>query len=119
MSDADEAETLARVNALAESLVTSDEPYRLASSVGDAASDALVSSLIACDVHHLWRGLTDWYELKPGDRAAAVAAMRRAASDWAVVKDDPAARGAYFTRWSDDLARLELLPGWDSPPPND
>ena len=116
MSNADEAETLATVNALAASLVTSDEPYWIAKSVGDAASDALVSSLIACDVYHLWRGLTDWYELKPSDRPAAVAAMRQAASDWAVVNDEPAARAAYFERWSDDLGRLQLLPGWGSPP---
>jgi len=108
MSDADEAETLARVDALAESLPTADEPYWTAVDVASAASDALVTSLIACDLYHLWMGLTDWYELKPDDRPAAVAAMRRAARGWAVVKDDSAARTAYFKSWSDELSRLAL-----------
>jgi hypothetical protein len=96
MSDADEAETLERVDALLESLQTADAPYWTANDVMSAASDALVTSLTACDLYHLWSRLTDWYELKPDDRAAAVAAMRRAATEWPAVKDDPAARDALF-----------------------
>ncbi len=114
MSDADEAETLARVDALAASLATADEPYWTANDVASAASDALVTSLIACDLYHLWMGLTDWYELKPGDRPAAVAALRRAAREWAVVKDDSAARAAYFKSWSDELSGLALVEAADS-----
>lgn len=53
---------------VAESLLSADEPYWIARSVGGAAGDALVTSLIACDLFHLWRRLTDWYELKPDDR---------------------------------------------------
>jgi len=109
MSDANEAETLARVAALAASVTTADEPYWAAVDVASAASDALVTSLIACDLYHLWMGLTDWYELKPDDRPAAVAAMQRAASDWAAVKDNRVDRTAYFKSWSQELGRLDLF----------
>ncbi|MDP1849814.1 MAG: hypothetical protein Q8K79_18655 [Solirubrobacteraceae bacterium] len=103
MSDADEAETLARLAALADSLGTADEPYWTANDVMAAASDALITSRTACDLYHLWAGLTDWYELKPDDREAAVAAMRRAATEWIAVMDEPAARAAYFQKWSQTL----------------
>jgi len=63
--------------------------------VSNAASGALITSNTACDLYHLWSGLTDWYELKPDDRAAAVAAMRRAATEWPAVKDERTARDAY------------------------
>jgi hypothetical protein len=104
MSDADEAETLAKVDALLESLLTANEPYWTAVEVMSAASDALITSLTACDLYRLWSGLTDWYELKPDDRAAAVAAMRRAATEWQAVKDELAARDAYFKNWSQALS---------------
>jgi hypothetical protein len=64
-----------RVDELIESLPTADEAYWIAVGVSNAASGALVTSITACDRYHLWSGLTDWYELKPDDRAAAVAAM--------------------------------------------
>ena len=108
MSDADEAETLAKVDALVESLPSADEPYCTAIRVAGAASDALITSLIACDLYHLWSGLADWYELKPDDREAAVAAMRRAATEWLTVKEEPAARAAYFDNWSGTISRLDL-----------
>jgi hypothetical protein len=108
VTDADEAETLARIDVLARSLPNADEPYWIAVDVASAASDALVTSLIACDLYQLWTGLTDWYELKPNDRPAAVAAMCRAATGWADVKDKPAARKAYFKSWSDELSQLAL-----------
>lgn len=108
MTDADEAETLARVGALVETLLTADEPYWMAVDVMSAAGDALVTSLTACALYQLWSGLTDWYELKPDDRAAAVAAMRRAAREWPGIKDAPAARDAYFESWSEVISGQAL-----------
>ena len=69
---------LVTVDALVQSLLETDEPYWTANEVMGAASAALATSLAACDLYHLWAGLTDWYELKPDDRDAAVEAMRRA-----------------------------------------
>jgi prevent-host-death family protein len=55
---------------------------------------------------HLSRLLSD-----VADRRDHVLVTRNGKPPASVVKDDPAARGAYFKRWSDDLGRLELLPG--------
>lgn len=105
-SDADEAETLGRVDAIIETLPTADEPYCVANAVAGAASDALVTSITACRHYELWMGLTDWYELKPSETSEAVAAMRRAASEWLSVRDDPAEQQRYFERWRFELRAL-------------
>jgi hypothetical protein len=99
LSDANEADTLRRVDALIELLPASDEPYWVAVDVMGAASGALVTSLTASHHYRIWAGLTDRYELKPDERPETVAEMLQAASEWLTVKDDAGARRSYFDKW--------------------
>lgn len=102
MSDADEAVMLRRADALVATLPAASEPYWVATEIMAAVSGALITSLTACHLYRMWAALTDWYELKPDERPEAVATMRRAATEWLEVKDDPAVRGEYFDRWLHD-----------------
>lgn len=85
----------------------------MASDIGDTASEALVTSITACHHYRMWRELTDWYELKPDERSQAVAAMRRAATEWLGANDDAAARQRFFERWRFEMKALvtPLTPG--------
>ena len=80
-----------------------DEPYRVAVEVSNAASEALLTSLTACQHYRTWAALEDWDELTPDERPEAVAAMRRAATQWLIVKEDAAARERYFDDWLYDV----------------
>lgn len=107
MSDADEAETLRRVNALVESLAEADEPYRVAVEVIGAASGAAATSITASHHYRVWAALTDRYELKPDAWAEAVADMQRAALEWLGTEDNPDARARYFDKWLHDVLGYE------------
>jgi hypothetical protein len=76
-----------------------DDPYWAATDIAAAASDGLTISLSASHHYAIWSELTDWYELKPDERPAAVAAMRRAAAEWLAAKDDAERRTKYFESW--------------------
>ncbi len=79
-----------------------DDPYEVGWEVWGGAMGVIGSSEPAEVAHGLWLlwgGLTDWVERKPDETAEAHEAMRRAAADWAAVKDDPPARDAYFGYW--------------------
>jgi hypothetical protein len=80
-------------------VATADDPYQAALKVTGCAVDYLVTSVVASRLYQVWAALQDWLELKAGEEADALAAMRRAASEWLVAKDDRAAREAYLDHW--------------------
>jgi hypothetical protein len=82
-------------------------PYQAALEVTSCAADLLVSSAVASRLYQLWSALQDWFELKPGEEAEAVAAMRRAATEWLAARDDLMAREAYLDRWQYDVLGYE------------
>lgn len=90
---------------------TAENPYKVGLDIMSAAVEPMRTSDIASRQYVMWGGLTDWLELKPEEEAEALAAMRRAASEWQAVKDDFAARERYFDHWLYDLL------GLDRPPP--
>lgn len=96
-----EDEALRRIDEAIASLLNASDTYWAAVAIASAASDGLMHSGLACDHYAIWSELTDWYELKPDERSAAVAAMQRAAAEWLTAKDDDAQR-TYFQRWLPD-----------------
>ena len=78
-------------------------PYEAALNVSGCAADYLVSSVTASRLYQIWAALQDWFELKPGEQADALAAMRRAASEWLPARDDPIACQAYLDHWQYDV----------------
>ena len=102
-SDADEGDTLRRIDELVATVSNADEPYWVAVEIMGVAGEALVTSVVACHHYRMWAALTDRYELEPDERPDAVADIRRAAMEWLVVKDDPAGRDCYFVRWLYDV----------------
>lgn len=90
-----------------------DDPYEVGGEVWRGAMGVAGRSPqpaeVGYDLWLLWGGLTDWVENKPDETAEAHEAMRRAAADWAAVKDDPSARDAYFDYW------LYEVIGYDRP----
>jgi hypothetical protein len=98
-SDAEEAETLKRVDGRIAEVLTADEPYWAAVAVADAASESLVTSNQASHHYRIWMALTDRYELKPDERREAVADMQRAATEWIAANADDAARARWFDQW--------------------
>ena len=112
--EADEGDALRRIDALVESLPAADEPYWVAVEIMGVASEALVTSIRACQHYEIWAALTDRYELKSDERPQAVAAIRRAAAEWLGVKDDPVASDEYFDQWLYEILgyRRTVPKGW-------
>ena len=96
---ADEDEVLRRIDEAIAALPKAEDCYRAAADIATAASDGLTISLPACHHYAIWSELTDRYELKPDERAAALDAMRRAADEWLTAKDDAVQRTKYFEKW--------------------
>jgi cold shock CspA family protein len=67
-------------------------------------------------LHSMWSTLQDWYELRPGDAAQALEAIRQAAAEWPHVMDDAAARDRYYDRWNAAVRRAFDRPAVDAPP---
>jgi hypothetical protein len=80
-------------------VATAGNPYEAAVAVTNCAGEDLVASATASRLYRVWAALQDRFELKAEDRAEALAAMRRAASEWLVARNDPIAREAYLDRW--------------------
>ena len=95
----DEDDALRRIDEAVTALREADDPYWAATDIAAAASDGLTISLPACHHYAIWSELADWWELKPDERAAAEAAMQRAAAEWLAAKDDTERRKKYFERW--------------------
>ncbi len=80
-------------------VATAKDPYEAAVSVSGVAGEHLVTSVVASRLYQIWRELEDRWELKPDERAEALALMRRAATEWLAVKDHATPRSSYLDHW--------------------
>ena len=94
-----EAAALRRIDYSIAALLEADDTYWAATEIAAAASDGLTLSVPAGYQFSMWSELTDWYEHKPDEDELAVAAMRRAAADWLIAKNDAEERESYFKKW--------------------
>lgn len=83
------------------------DTYWAAVDVLGCATKTLTTSAVGCRLFHIWAGLTDWFELKPEERAEAVSAMSRAATQWLDVKDRPVGRDQYLDHWQYEVLGSE------------
>ncbi|GIJ50380.1 hypothetical protein Val02_72660 [Virgisporangium aliadipatigenens] len=97
-----EAEHLTQVTALAERLVTAEDPYEAGLELwGHAGRTA---GELAVGMQLIWGFLTDRVELKPEEGQQARAEMRRAAREWlALDLADRAAVEGYLDYWLHDV----------------
>ncbi len=91
--------TVEELDALIEQVPTSDDAYAVAWEVWGGTMGVAGTSEVGHALWLLWGGLTDWAEAGTDQEADAHEAMRRAATEWAAVKDDPAGRDRYFDHW--------------------
>jgi hypothetical protein len=84
-------------------VASADDPYRAAMKVMGCAGKYLTTSIVASRLYQIWAALTDWFDLKPEERAQALAEMRRASGEWVSVKDDQAGRETYLDDWQYDV----------------
>lgn len=101
-SQADESrdmEMWARLDELVAKVGWAREPYGLGLQVMSCAIDAAAESGDASRVYELWGGLTDRYELRPGDRGHTEDLMRIAASEWSAVRNGDEPVHTYLERW--------------------
>ncbi|MBJ7518749.1 MAG: hypothetical protein JHC84_03535 [Solirubrobacteraceae bacterium] len=111
----DERDWPEELDRLIEAVASADEPYQAALAVTACADEFLPSSAVASGVYLIWQALQDRYELRPeSEDDRTFAAMRRAAAEWAAVKDDATARAEYLDRWQyEELGYERLVPkGW-------
>ena len=92
-------------------VATARNPYEAALEVTNCAVDQLAASETASRLYQVWSVLQDWLELKPGEETEALAAMRRAATEWLAAGDDPLAREAYLDHWQYDVLGCERPSG--------
>lgn len=95
----DEDDVSRRIDEAIEALPEAEDRYWAATDIAAVAEDGITISLAACHHYRIWSELTDWYELKPAERRAALAAMQRAAVEWLAAKDDAGKRADYFDGW--------------------
>jgi transcriptional antiterminator Rof (Rho-off) len=94
-------------NAHAKKVASASEPYWLAVELRACLDDAIIDSVEASRLWHIWAELEDRYELRPEARPEAQDLMRRAASEWLAVQTNAAAREAYLDRWQYDICGYE------------
>ena len=81
MDETSAPEMWERLDQLMAQIAHAKEPYTLGTQVGECVLDAITESVIASRTYQLWAGLTDRYELRPGERGETEVLMRRAASE--------------------------------------
>lgn len=108
------AEYVGRISEQARLVVTTERPYDVARRIWALGMDgATIEALreVAWPTWLIWGDLTDRVDGpqggEPGAEDAAASEMRRAASEWLAVADDPAARDNYFDRWVYDECGYE------------
>jgi hypothetical protein len=84
-------------------VAAASNPYEESSFVLGCAVDYLLTSITASRLYQVWAALQDWFDLNVAERPEALAAMRRAASEWVAVKDDPLSRDTYLDHWQYDV----------------
>jgi hypothetical protein len=99
--------TYNELDALVAQVPSAENPYEVGLAIMSAAVEPMLTPDIASRQYVVWGGLTDWFELKPDERAEALRDMRRAATEWDAVRADPTARDRYFDRWRYDVLGLE------------
>jgi hypothetical protein len=102
-----DSQTRETFNALAAKVAAAREPYWPAVDLRECLDQAIVRSVEASRLWHIWAELEDRYELNPDKRSEAEDLMRRAAKEWLAVHGDRAARESYLDRWQYDICGYE------------
>ncbi|MFJ8691143.1 hypothetical protein [Micromonospora wenchangensis] len=110
----DDAEVayLREVTALAESVITAEDPYEVALNIHGVSAHTSIEVDAAGSVHFIWGELTDRVELKPDEHEQARAERVRAAREWLSL--DLANREAvarYLGYWVYDVCGYERRAG--------
>lgn len=104
-------ETTQRLADIIARLQESEQPGRLASEVMGALVDSLTVSVVASRLYMIWARLSDFYDLRPDQRANAVRLILGAAGEWLQVAQEQAGCDAYLTHWDAELDRADALAG--------
>jgi uncharacterized protein YuzE len=104
-------ETSQRLGELTTRIQASEQVGGMLSEIMGCLVGPLDVSLVASRLYVLWAKLSDFHDLRPDQRAAAVRLIRHAAREWSQVAGDQVGCDEYLTQWNAELDRAQKSAG--------